>query len=275
MRKHKTIYFSALLLMAFAGFFSCTKQTVHEITNVQNTNDTTTDKGVIRTISGLVSFYTPLGSIPLPIPGAKVWIENTNISAISDSSGIFVLKNVPEGTYTIAYTKDNFGLVRLFNFYFPGYGEAYLGQAVLHPLANYTFYDVHDSANKGVVSLGDTDYLLNGYLHVKNPDAVNPMGMLIVFGNSVSTDITTGAYIGYSFLSMAPGIQLNNFSTSIYYLKNLMKTRNLPVHGVTVYFKAYPCVPTYNGVTYDYTDPVKGGQYTSLGPPVSGQFVLP
>ncbi len=264
---------SVFLFLVSLVFFSCIKKINNETIN----EIPTTTNASTGTISGTVFYYDPiLGYLTTPLKGATISIDSTKISAVSDSNGFFTLKNVPAGTYTITYTKDSFGIVKTFNFFFPGNGEAYLQAANLHNIPFYTFQNLQDSVNISVNTLRrDTSYFLNAMMQVVNSDPNHSVEAMIVFGLKKDININDPTLISTTFVSGVPGIKLFYFSAPISNYITLFRRYSNMYHGATIYMKIYPISYYYNNYAYDYTDPIKGIQFTSLGSPISGQFILP
>jgi hypothetical protein len=66
--------------------------------------------------------------------GVKVSLEGTNFSSITDSNGMWIINNVPSGTYTIVYQKKNFASMKNIGHQFIGNGTDYLGSQDLYKL---------------------------------------------------------------------------------------------------------------------------------------------
>jgi hypothetical protein len=59
-------------------------------------------------VIGRVELFGRTGWLPSN-KGVTVTVENTNFSAVTDDSGMFEFKGIPEGTYNIHYSKPGFG----------------------------------------------------------------------------------------------------------------------------------------------------------------------
>lgn len=70
--------------------------------------------------------------------GVTVTAEGTNVSDVSDSSGRWVLVNLPTGTYTIAYSKTGYGTRKLMGYQFVGGGETLFGTTSLYQIPGFT-----------------------------------------------------------------------------------------------------------------------------------------
>jgi len=85
------------------------------IISCKNNSTTITDikKGNLQ---GEISLYNGSNAT-----NAKVFIQQANLTAYTDSTGTFLFKDLPEGTYDIYITKDGYDSTALFSLYFPGY----------------------------------------------------------------------------------------------------------------------------------------------------------
>ena len=267
----KNLYILGFLVSIF--FCSCVKETIREVRNITDVVDTTGRKDSSGIIVGAVSTSTPGGTVVFPLKSVNISIEGFPQKTISDSNGFFTLKNVPTGNFTIYIHKDSFGYVKEFNCYFPGHGTLNLGMINLNKLPNYEFYGLTDSVNINIRGI-DSLYIMNGYFKIKTPELKNSMGAFFAFGFTENFDINDLIKPYSTMYSISSGSKIGNFSIPISGLVDFMYRHFMLIHGITIYLKIYPV--TYRFTNYfDYTDPIKGGQFTSLGTPISGQFVLP
>jgi len=86
--------------------------------------DSTTSPGIDGTMIGYVVAHDTVG--PSNNSGVKISLEGTNYSTLSDSSGRWEMTNIPPGTYTIAFTKDNYATEKTIAYKFAGNGTDFL-----------------------------------------------------------------------------------------------------------------------------------------------------
>ncbi len=270
MKKHISSYLLFITLALACIISSCTK----EITVIQKTtpvNDTTAKGPVSGPVAGIVRCYTETGK-NLPLSGVKVSIENTNISAISDASGNFILPGVTEGVYTIVYSKDSFGTKKTFNFPYPSGG---LNPVFMIKKPVEVFSALVDSLVYTLATPPDTLFYLLGSCNISNVDTKYEMLALIAFGLTPDFDVNDAFKLptatGYCLAGNNTFKLQVDLSELLFYLKS-----NFPAyHGKKIYVKVYPfpyITSGYDG--FDYTDPINGIQYTAIGTPVAGQFIF-
>ena len=255
-------------------FLSCTKETIHETNEIKLVKDTTGGTG---TISGSFSYFPTYGYFTHFIKGASISIENTNIKAVTDTNGYFTLENVPSGTYTISFHKDSFGTIKVFNYCFLGRGQAFIQPVYTYQKPVYTFSGLKDSLVQGFTQTGDTIYAFKGNIKILHLDSAVSIKALIAFGLSPDFSINDALKLPYGILNLS-GVK--DSSPVGYFLTNtiyFLNQNNIHYHGVKIYVKIYPYPIFMNNFYYtsDYTDPIKGDQFTSLGEPVTSQFIIP
>ena len=85
------------------------------------------------------AILTDLSGSQLPDrSGVTVTAEGTNISDVSDSTGRWVLTNLPTGTYTIAYSKTGYGTRKGMGYQFVGGGQTSYGTTYLYQIPGFT-----------------------------------------------------------------------------------------------------------------------------------------
>src|SRR5262245_46956959 len=72
-------------------------------------------EGASSDVIGYVHLVEVTGQLALSHAGATVTVEGTSYSAVTDSSGRYVLSHVPSGTYTLVFTKPGYGSHKLYN----------------------------------------------------------------------------------------------------------------------------------------------------------------
>ncbi len=262
------IYAGIAILSLSFFLFSCTKTT--NTVTIKEIPSRATPTG---SITGMVYSTRDIYNLSLPLKGVTVSIDNTSISASTDSAGIYTLRSVPAGTYTLTFHKDSFGDVKGFNYYFPGNGQAYTGKAILNLRPLFSFYNLKDSLTSVTSPSGFISHYWDIYFKIANVDSLNNMGAMIFFGLKPDFSANDLVKIYYTNYYIPKGIDTVGYEFEISSLINNVGNYISNPHGATIYFKIYP--ETYYHYSYDYSDPIKGGQYTSLGSPISGQFILP
>jgi hypothetical protein len=143
MKKIIFIFVTAALLS------SCTKQS-NPVTNYIYTHS---DSGLVGDMVGFIDLYDTTYSSYLygrvsGHSGATVSLDGTPFSAVSDSNGKWILKNIPAGTYNITFAKPGYALEKGISYKFLGNGTDFLGRAklykvpLLHP--NFITRPFHD-----------------------------------------------------------------------------------------------------------------------------------
>ena len=249
------------------SFNSCTKETVNQITAASGTG----------TISGAVNYVpSSLTGGTLPLKGVVVSISGSNNTATTDSNGVFTFNNVGIGSYTVTYHKDGYGDIKTFNFQFMGNGQGYLNYVSMTHTPDFIFFNLKDSMNIDIPFSGDTNYTVNGLFNISHPDSVD-MNYIMTFATSKDATINDPDLLYYNSDIIASKNQLQVFSLDMTYAIRKMRNLGMKTHNTYVYVKLYP-VPSTLGRDYfdygDFTDPIKGVQYTSVGEPLSGQLYL-
>lgn len=95
---------------------------------------------LIGNVSGRVrlvdtTYHYSDGYISMPDrSGVVVRIEGTTFQASSDANGIWIIPNVPSGTYTASFDKPGFGRKKVYNIQHIGNGTLYLPEITLKKL---------------------------------------------------------------------------------------------------------------------------------------------
>ena len=269
MKKIKILAPAGIFLLLLC--FSCTKETVNNITN----NGVTPGQPTINIFGGVFQYQkNSINYQTIPLQGVKVSIDSASVSGITDSTGVFSLNKVPDGIYTLNFHKSGYGDINTYNNQFQGSGDEYISGATMNRIPAVTFYNFSDTPSVAPTSYNqqDSTWLLNGTISVKNTDSSLITGIYICYGFSPDFTLNQNNILYNSNSASLRGLPVSysmNFTNLVYTLKSA----GLPYHGVTIYLKIYPTpVPYYYG---DYRDPVKGEQYTSVGTPLSAQFIIP
>jgi len=79
-------------------------------------------------IEGWVTLYDDLGNRIQDKSGVNISLEETSLSAYSDTDGYWEIIGIPAGIYDFFFQKDNFFTVKFRNIQFVGGGTYYLGE---------------------------------------------------------------------------------------------------------------------------------------------------
>ena len=268
--KHRYILFFYILLLIHLSFISCTKETI---------NESPGGSGGTGTIYGIVN-YAPSssGSTVIPLKGVTITISGANATTTSDSTGIFTFKNVGIGSYTVTYHKDGYGDIKTFNFQFMGNGQGYLDPVTMTHTPDFKFFSLKDSMNINIPFFGDTNYTINGVFNISHPDSMD-MNYIMTFATSKDATINSPNLLYTNSDNIAAQNQLEVFSLDMTNAIYTMRSLGMKTHNTYIFIKVYPVPSTSRGYGYgnygDYTDPIKGVQFTSVGEPLSGQLYLP
>jgi len=224
--------------------FACTK----------NTYNTELLPTPTATISGKVLLYDSTGNALTNLKGAAVSLDSTNYSATTDSTGMYVIKNIPAGLYTFTFSKVGYYTHKVFN-------VNVLGAKTTEPEPTQSlFMPSNVVANVSQITL----FYANDV----------PM-----FNVGVSIVTQSATYINDNvvvFVSASSSVSSSNYTTS-FVISNVQGQGNLVGSlfnpslyfsiGSTLYFTAYAT----SAKTF-YTDPTTGKTvYEGLGP-ASGIF---
>lgn len=81
--------------------------------------------------------------------GVKVTVDQVNKHAYSDSTGKWVIKNLPQGTYTFTFSKEGYGTYKYFGYNFVGGGDDYfsthgnLAPVNIYKIPEYSIKDIN------------------------------------------------------------------------------------------------------------------------------------
>ena len=219
--------------------FACTK-------NTYNTELLPTPSA---TIAGKVLLYDSSGNALTNLEGAAVSLDSTPYSATTDSTGKYVIKNIPAGLYTFTFSKAGYSTHKVFN-------VNVLGAKTTEPEPIQSlFMPSNVVANISQITLfngnGVNMFNIGGSLVSQSVINVNTVVVFVSASSSVSSaNYTTSIVIndvkalGNSFGSF--------FNPSLYFSS-----------GSTLYFTAYAT----SAKTF-YTDPTTGKTvYEGLGAP--------
>ena len=143
----KLYNFILLLLLATVFLDGC-----KDSTNVNTSGGGT----LVGDLKGRVSLLDQNGNQISNGRDVLVSCEGTSYSAITDSTGFWVIHNLPTRTYSVAYTKDGFDTMKVTSYTFVGGGTQWLEglSIVQHP----TFEVVLDAVAAKYKSDGRFDY---------------------------------------------------------------------------------------------------------------------
>ncbi len=250
--KTAILYFSVILLM-----LSCTKETI--VTHTSPSDGILTGRVIIANIPD-----------PLAKMGVRVSLPDINMSTLTDSNGLYTIKNIPMGTYSILFQKEGCADFRIFNYISYGKGEIKYPVTVLYKNPVFTFDSLVTSPKKVIRVPGDTGYFVGIDFSFNNPDKSEMSGAL-VFGIKPDVALNNSNCLlstAYSPIPNNPNVYSNYDITE--FVRSL---RYMGLHpgGTTIYIKLYPC-----NYLSSYKDP-KTGKYIcpAIGPPASASFKIP
>jgi len=213
--------------------------------------DGQTGPRIVGKLSGNVVLKDQFGNQIHQKDSVTVLIEELNKTTFTDSNGRWEIDSVYTGTYTITYSKENYGISKTVSFQFIG-GDVYVGKTTLSQ-----FPDDYEIENLAVTFIDQYSIRIEGITSKTAPNGnVYPLRFFIGFNDSVSSN--PKSYIFSEFQSV-PG-ERNEISKTI--SVNTLKEYGA-VSGQTVYIVVYP----YSIGSY-YLDVDTGREvYTSIGNP--------
>jgi hypothetical protein len=199
----------------------------------------------VGNISGVVILFDTTQNEMASNGGVSVEIEGTNYRAVSDSTGFWILHNVPASTYSLKFSKEGFATVKNMSVSLVGGGTVWTGLLGMGRLIQ--FAAILDSLI--VVYTGTTGDTL-GYLGVSGR-----------FTSSLSTSYSY-QYV-YIMLSASPNPDCNDPSTYLDSFFGEIETNN---SKFTYYFMASVLnVLPKNQKIYVSAVPIGGnGSYTNV-----------
>ncbi len=144
-------FIKSAALLAFVLFCGC--------------KDSVTNSGIPGTMVGYVNFIDSayeswVYKVEGHLSGVHVALDGTQFQAVTDTSGKWIMTNVPAGTYSITYTKPGYASVKNISHSFVGNGTDYVGEVIMDqvPILHITlilkpFEDYH-APDSTVVPLG-------------------------------------------------------------------------------------------------------------------------
>lgn len=131
-----------IIVLAFLAFIGCDSET---------SSSTASGVSLSGNISGRVrlvdtTYHYSHGYLSLnDRSGVVVRIEGTAFEAITDSNGVWTIRDIPTGTYIASFDKSGFGRKKTYSIQHVGNGHLYLGEITLKKLPR---------ANVGIVLRG-------------------------------------------------------------------------------------------------------------------------
>lgn len=182
--------------------------------------------------------------------GVLVNLEGTDFSTITDSNGSWIIHNIPSGTYTIVYTKNNFALAKNLNHQFIGNGNDYLGIQNLYKLISI---QVEIDSQFRILS-NPVDHIGNFY------GGESRKAIMLYSKTPFFSPIDPNSYLGLDvyklelrdYIDTTGGFFISRYNLMPYTFKS----------GDTVYCRAY--VGTYKCLDCSYSD-LKTGKLIYTG----------
>ncbi|HWF44385.1 MAG TPA: carboxypeptidase-like regulatory domain-containing protein [Candidatus Kapabacteria bacterium] len=228
------------------------------------TNTTVTEVQPASTgrITGNVFLYEMDGSPSKSYDGVKVNIIGTNINAVSDSSGYFVLDSVPAGYYSIRFSKPGFSDYIFGSFEFVGAGTLRTSRTgELNRIVNWITTIPQPTITKQTYGL-DTYFVLT----------FDPPSISVLDSTGRPPSVLTGFYY-VGFVGTKPVVNYSDTSSFFYVNSALLtglgfsfKPSNRIYSGDTIYLVVYPNSYSSNYKFQYYEGDTSKIEYTGLGP---------
>ncbi len=233
--------------------FSCTKESIKNIQVPSNGK-----------ISGRVILSTRNFYFTNESQGVSVNIPELNQTTQTDSSGLYIFRNIPQGTYTLCFQKQGFGDLMIFNVNCYGNGEVNPDVIHLYNNPTYTFYDLYVHPN-------DTNYNLSVGFNTHDPDQVT-MQAVMAFGLTPDFSINDKSCLYICAISSIHDNSHNFTYVNYSDLVILLEYMGKETKDKTIYIKLYP----YDYSVSGYKD-LRTGKYiySPLGKPSTAQFIMP
>jgi hypothetical protein len=283
-----------LFFFAIAIFAGCTKQS-NPVTNYIYTHS---DSALVGDMVGYVSLYdSTYFNFENYIPntnssGVTISLDGMPFKTMSDSTGRWMMKNIPAAIYNIAYNKPGFATEKQISYPFIGNGTGFIGKInlyqvpILHPsLVIRPFAD----GKEGIIK--DTFYInINGDTVIyRKQDSIFTHNGVAVFTGSASESNNGEMSISFSlFLGKTPNLDPRDPNSYITKLLPSDYTNNFRIYRDSLYdagFKASDqvyCIlaaETQQCFYYAYYFDINTGKniYTGFSPIHSDvkNFILP
>jgi len=138
--------------------------------------------------SGLVSLIDTNGVLPANKSGVSVSVEGTSKTAVTDSTGHWIIDSLTTGVYTIDISKATYGSTKIQNFQFIGGGTTYLGDLSLSEVPNFQVSNLTYTTGNGFIDV-------SGTLTLGSPQTTG-RNILLFIGNSSNVSSTPANYLG-------------------------------------------------------------------------------
>ncbi len=211
------------------------------------------------------------GTLATDRSGITVRAEGTSFFGITDTAGYWVIKDLPEGTYSINFSKPGYDTFKNTSFQFVGGGTYWFGRTGLGQTPTYSvtidsiqpkgYFDGrefdsitivarYDSASHNfaydtthrTVKIGNFLYNARLFGHFSQDKAA----CVIIGGTNPNPDISEkSSYIGSNYISIDPRYPYNKGSTPNSFVIDLQGNPE----GTKVYVKAY-AENAYSGTYY-------------------------
>lgn len=206
------------------------------------------------TIAGKTSQYDQYGNLlSTGLNNVTIFLDNDNVTAVTDNSGNYSLEGVKPGIYTISFSKPGGGLFQIQQVNFPGNGTLYKDGIVIEtPTFNFT------SVTSVLVDSSVSQYYPAKW--IKTVFNLSPVSKAVqaavLLGSSGNLDINKAGSYFRPFIVSVPA-NTSSYSAMI----NISSYSNLTGD---LYVKIYP----YSGYTMSYHDYSTGNNINQgYGPP--------
>ena len=188
------------------------------------------------TVQGSVVLYNEAGGIVSNASGVTVSVDSTTYTTTTDSSGVYVLKNVPQEEYTITYSKNGYSIYKNINANITA-GKAPITYSPVSLYAPSTTY----ITNLAVAPYNGASGAYNFY-GIVNPSGTKAFPKNVAIFMGLSSTVSPTNYM--AFVQATADSSVLNVNSNLY---------TYFASGSTVYMVAYG-ITTFNS----YTNPASG-----------------
>lgn len=214
-------------------------------------------------ISGKVSLYDAFGAVQDSTAGtATVTIEETGNTVVTDNKGKFALKGVKTGTYTLRYTKTNYGTIKTQGLVYK-VGDKGNYNAELAMLPNYQL----NSAEVKDTTWFSTP-IAGIYYRAYSAETNTNVAAVAIVSSSANLSISDPTTYQYD-MPVSLLAKANDYNRFVSY--TFLKDNYEIFKGGKVYIKLYP-VASKASSYYDLK--LKRPVYTAYGPALGTTFTI-
>ncbi len=203
-------------------------------------------------LSGLVTLIDTNGIQPTNRSGVSVTIDGLSKSAMTDSTGKWVIDTLSTGIYAINISKTNYGMTKRINVQFTGGGTVFLGTDILSAVPNFSVSNLSYTPGNQYVDI-------KGNISFSSPQSIG-RNIILFIGNSSNVSSSPANY-----LEIVNGFANDTALTFTQRITTANFNQIVIATGSTAYIIAYSSsAPAANSSRY--TDVITGKFiYTSLG----------